>query len=570
MLTSSAMRRRQLCRPLVEAVEGVDRFVDAGIRLDVVVADEERGEFLIPGKPRLRILRTHHFGGMIDTSARPVCVYGLSRNPVRWFCSEDQEPVIVHADSDPLGQLVHGSEGAGKTTALAMWHALRWLEHLGEGREGLQTAPTGARLDLVRAEMFRVWRPTWYRFRVADEIFEFCDGTLLRMISTYRQSAAGGSPVQGFNASWAGGDEAQDQVEVHEDIESRGRAAKLVNGVNRYKQLRTATAKDSADWRSLRDVLTVAKLPDGTPLWVRRTLLIERSPFVAPNFLEIKRQSMSLREFRRRYEAADLPPEHATFPAWSRGHNLIHVPQIGWEDVTALELAPWGANLTLLAGHDPGSLFQVTELAKAYVPTARLRDYHAGRSSGRERYAPRWVIRGEVTSDSGATTEQHLVELLKVARERWGANLLDRNDRPVKHGPQMFVRADPYGNNDNRPDRSVYTLFRGAGIRVEPAAYSVEGSGPGRVPLDASIEVVNTLLCSAAQQRRLFVELDDRGMPVAPKLVEAFESQERDYRGKADTKRKDVKDLSHWPAATRYMLWAVERPRLQRIAAGQL
>lgn len=558
VLSSAAIQRRQIRNELSDAVEGRDRYVDAGIHLHVVVADPD-GQLLVPNAPPLRIIRTHRFGGVIDTSARPAFKCGPSIDPVGWYCSEDQEPIILHRDEEPLGQLVYGSEGAGKTTALAMWHALRWLEHLGEGREGLQTAPIGARLDLVRAEMFKLWRASWYRYKVADEIFEMCDGSLIRMISTYRQSEAMGSPIQGFNSSWAGADDAQDQVEAHEDIESRGRSARIVNGELRFKQLRTATAKDSSAWRTLRDKLLAGRMPDGRMLWSRRTLLIKRSPFIAPNFLVIKAQSMSEREFRRRYEAVDLPPELATYPAWSREHHLIPIPDLGWEDVTAQELARWGVNLSLLGGHDPGALFQVTLIAKAYK-----RRGPAGRLS----LHPFWVIHDEVTTEQ-ATTEQHVQELLERVRERWNVNLLDRHGRPVKDGPQLFVRADPYGNNDNKPDRSVYTLFRNAGVKIEPAAYSVEGSGPGRVPKDAGIEVVNTLLCNALQQRRLYVALDAHGAPVAPKLVEAFESQERDHRGKAETQRKDVKDMSHWPAALRYMLWAVERPRLQRIAAGQ-
>ena len=39
--------------------------------------------------------------------------------------------------------------------------------------------------------------------------FELCDGTRIRFQHTHRQSAAQGSPVQGFNWSWAGRDEMQ-------------------------------------------------------------------------------------------------------------------------------------------------------------------------------------------------------------------------------------------------------------------------------------------------------------------------------------------------------------------------
>lgn len=542
--------RRRMLEPLSEAVEGVERYVDAGIQLHVVVADDQ-GVELLRGKPRVRIVRTHHLGGMIDTTALQPYVCDRSPNPVHWFCSEDQEPVILHADSDPLGQLVYGSEGAGKTTALAMWHVLRWLEHIGEAREGGQTAPTGARLELVRAEMARLWRPSWYRYKVAEEVFIFCDGTVLRMLATYRQSAAGGPPVQGSNWSWAGRDETQDQVEAHEDIQSRGRSARVVAGELRYKQLATATAKDSSAWRTLRDTLTAARLA-GAALWIRRTLLIARSPFIAPNFLAIAAQSVSPREFKRRYLAQDLPPERATYPCWDRASNLIRLPA-GWVDCTAQELAPWGANLAALGGHDPGALFDVTLVLKAYRSQISVR--------------PIWLVVDEITTEQ-TTTEQHLAVLLERLRKRWRLNLLDRSGRTTSEGPRILIRADPYGNNDSKPDRSCYTILRNAGLTVHPAAYNAEGDGPGRVPKDAGIEVVNTLLCSAAMEHALYIALTDTGAPCAPKLVEALETSERDLAGKAETQPKTLKDVSHWPAALRYSLWAIERPRLLALAAA--
>lgn len=158
VLSNAVMQRRKLLQPLAEMLEGVDRFVDAGVELRVVVADAH-GERLLASAPAMRVLRTHSFGGVIDTRSQPPYVCAPSRAPAIWYGSEDQEPVVLHGDDELLGQLVYGSEGAGKTTALAMWHALRWLEHLGDNREGGQTAPTSARLELVRAEMAKLWRP---------------------------------------------------------------------------------------------------------------------------------------------------------------------------------------------------------------------------------------------------------------------------------------------------------------------------------------------------------------------------------------------------------------------------
>lgn len=532
LLTNTAFRRRQIVRELSEQVEGSDRFVDIGVILRTVVSDPA-GSVLLEGKPPMRVVAERRLGGIVDTKAAQPSIVGPSKSPRIWYASEEQTAIVLHDDPAKLGQLVYGSEGAGKTRALAMWHYVQWLRHLGERREGGQTAPTSTRLEFVRREMFELFAPNWYRYAVADERMTLCDGTRIQLVSTYRQSKAQGSPIQGFNWSWCGRDEAQDQIEVHEDIESRGRSSKD----GRYRQLATATAKDDSDWRTLRDRL----LASGQ--WERRQLSIFQSPFVAPEFIEAKKATMTEREYRRRYGAEDLPPERAVYPAWDRKHNLIRVDP-AWSDVTERELSRWGANYRALVGHDPGSLFDVSLVLRAYERRRGL--------------PPMWVVVDEVTTEQ-TTTEQHVAALLERVKDKW---LLNQRGRDGTIGPRMLVRADPYGNNDSKPDRSCYTIFRNAGITVHPAAYNDDGSGPGRVPKNEGIEVVNTLLCSASGDRRLFIALDEHHKPVAPNLVRAIESSERDQDGKAETQKKNKHDQSHWPAALRYALWAIERPRL--------
>jgi hypothetical protein len=79
------------------------------------------------------------------------------------------------------------------------------------------------------------------------------------------------------------------------------------------------------------------------------------------------------------------------------------------------------------------------------------------------------------------------------------------------------------------------------------------------VPKDAGIEMVCRLLCNANGKSRLFIDVDSRGLPVAPNLVRALELSERDLEGKAETQRKGAADLSHWTAALRYALYPLER-----------
>src|ERR1700690_2186733 len=167
MLSETAWRRKRYERELRERVEAIDRFVDFGVVLRVVRPDPA-GKELVAGCPPMSVLRQHRFGGIVDTKAEPAYFCGPSTDPVIWHVSEDQEPIVLHGDELPLGLLVYGSEGAGKTAALVMWHWVRILQHLGEGREGGQTAPTNARLEMVRSEIRKWWRPSWYRLHASE------------------------------------------------------------------------------------------------------------------------------------------------------------------------------------------------------------------------------------------------------------------------------------------------------------------------------------------------------------------------------------------------------------------
>ncbi len=551
LLTNTSWRRRQIIRDLAANVEGSDRFVDVGVTLRVVVQDPNGAE-LIEGKPKLRVLREHRFGGMVDTKLATPDIIGPSQSPRIWYCSEDQERIVLHPDSDPLGQLVYGSEGAGKTTALVIWTYLRWLELLGEHRTIGIFAPTSKRIETVLNEIVQQFPRAWFHYQASTGILRMCDATNVRLVSTYQQSKAQGSNVQGFNLSAAARDEGQDQVAVHEDIEARGRSARD----GRYKQIITATAKDDPEWRTLRDQLDAAKRKDGAPLWIRRTLFGRSSPFIATSFWDAKLATMSRREYDRRVLAKDVGPERATYPDWSREQNLITVPEIGWTDVTANELRANGPANNLLIGYDPGTLWDVSLPIRAF---ARNQDYQAyARGNAR----PFWVVIGELNTEQ-STTELHITKLLEYVRKGWGLNLLNSSGKVSPDAPQILVRADPSGESDNKTHKSVYTQFANAGIRIKPAAWNATNTGHGKVPREAGVEVINTLIRNAAGETRLFIARKPDGSPIAPKLCAALESSERDSDGKAENARKGAQDVSHWPAALRYALWAIERPRLQ-------
>lgn len=566
VLTNSAYQHRQNLRVVSERVDGIERFVDVGVTLAMVVADPNGLEF-VSGKPKLRVIERLHLGCRVDTKARPPELHAgsgswwteddkqLPPDGKRvWFLSPDQWAAVLHDDDSKLGQLVYGSEGAGKTRALAMWHYVRWLECLDEPRrpdderrEGGQTAPTSERLDFVRKEMFSLYPGDWFNYVSSEDRFIMCDGTSIKLVSTYRQSKAQGSPIQGFNWSWCGRDEAQDQVDVHEDIESRGRSARidLETGVVLYKQLATATAKDASDWRELRDVL----LDSG--FWEKRALSIFRSPFIGPDFIAKKSKSISPREFLRRYgdpkthEVGDLPPELAVYYEWLRDRNIVPWPQIA-KDVTASVFRDYrsymrpGTAFGLGLGHDPGAIYNTTEIARLLMFATPIG------------VVPTWVVSGEFQTKQ-TTQRQHARQLKEYLRDEFYVG------HPTVGGPWPIVFCDPHGKGEAQSDyQSVYMAFQAEGLDVfNPAPMT------GRIKRSARIEMMNRLLGGTASAKGVprLVVAQKQGKPVAPKLIEALETLKKrpGDDNPEGTQRKDEDDKTHAPAALAYLLWPFEQ-----------
>lgn len=530
LLTKDALALKRIEREVDARVYGFDRYVSIGVELRVIRLDP-KGDVRLDSGRRCTVVRTHRWGGLVDTKATVPSIVSWVGPERVWMCSEAQEPLILHANTAPLGQLVIGSEGSGKTTALAMWHHKRWVENLGEFREGGQTAPVLKRLGLVKHEFLKLWSPSWCRYAQRDDFegFELCDGSRIRFQHTHRQSAAAGSPIQGFNWSWAGRDEMQDQVDVHADIESRGRAAKA----GRFKQLGTATAKDDPDWRTLRDGLVAGGQ------WSLSRLLVADSPFVAANFLEIKRASgITDREFRRRYLAEDVPPESRLYFNWSREHNLRPIPITARKITTVVLSRKIGPGYGLLVGHDPG----VAKAASIYLDAYEL----PGQPD------PAWWVRGELFT-LHETPESHALKVLADVRSKFGVSL--RPDREQAH-----VRAQPVGQSEDKPDQDLYKIWRRVGLDARAAQYRKNDStGTGHISREARVNMVNTLFCDAAGRRRLFIECDDMRKPVAPKLVESLELIERDEQGRISRDKNLDRDKSDPPDALGYALWPWEK-----------
>jgi hypothetical protein len=545
VLTNQSYNDRQIMRGVSARMEGAARFVDAGVIVRKVVADPKLGSSLVRGKPLLRVVDERKMGGVIDTQLEHPDIVRESDDPVIWYASSDQWDALFHDDPQLLGQLIYGSEGAGKTRTLAMFHYRMWIRFLGCRYEGGQVAPTLDRNGTVRLEMESMYRPSWGRFASRDEFegFEMCDGTRIRFRYSHQQSAAKGRPIQGYNWVWCARDELQDQVDAHEDCESRGREAPD----GRYYQLATATAKDDSKWRELRDILLASGF------WIKRTLSIFRSPFISPLFIAAKKATTSAREFLRRFgdpktgEVGDLMPELAVYYGWLRTRNLVARPQIA-RDVTPSVLAGYrsyvrpGAAFTLLAGHDPGVIYNTTEILKLLM----FGD------------VPTWTVVGELQTKQ-TTAREHARLLAEYVRDSFGVEYA-----PTRHDPnpggKLLTFIDPHGKGEAQTDyQSVYMAFQKEGLDAfNPAPMSI------RIKRTARVEMMNRLLGGSADSEgvpRLVIATDEQRRAVAPRLVESLESLKKrpgddDPEG-SQTKNED--DKTHAPVATAYALWMFEQ-----------
>lgn len=576
--TSLSYRRTQIMRSISNEVESADRFVDVGVTLHVVKADPA-GTVLIEGSRPMKILRTHCLGGVVDTKANPPRFVagrdGISTQPQTWYCSEDQERIILHRDEDPVGKLALGGMGAGKTTGGIVWLYWRWIEGLAERaaaadrvRERARvearangadediaaenapipkpneiglTSPTDPRLMVVFNEVFAMFPPHWRAFNGETKIMTLCDGTRVRGVSTHRVSQASGSRIQAFNWCALLADEIQDSTDEYVHMMARLRS----KADGRAKRLATATAKDFPEWRNLK-----ARMLE-SPDWVLHQLLGPNSPFIGPSHWETMKSSMTANQYRRMVLAEDLPSESRVYYTFDRKENLRPIP-LGARKITSIVLSRKTGDKrdAILMGHDPGSAKAGTVWLDAYELPPALAIKHG--------FLPNevlWWVRAELFT-LHATHEQHATQALDVTRKRFGCNM--RADSEQAH-----VRCQPLGGAEDKPDLSVKAIWERVGLRMKFAQYSVrngKSQGIGQIKKESRIGVVNTLFCNAEMKRRLFLECDDRGTPMTPLLLAALETMERDHLGRAEHEEKNVKhDKSDLPAAMGYALYPFEK-----------
>lgn len=533
---------RKLRKVAIRSTNDHGRYIDFGLELRVVQQDE-KGIDVLFGCPRVRVLRSHWVGGIVDIRQRKIVAEVQSDEylkvykgkPKVWHVSEPQARLLLHADDLRSRLLVYGAMGAGKTQLLAMWLVLRVIElfqYAGQRKVVLgATAPTQSRRDELVGKVKDVCKSSWFQFvaRRCELLFGGC--IIVEFRSTLARSADLGTPIQGQTWFAAVSDELQDSTDADADIEMRGRGAP--HGI--FRRLCTATAKDSLKWRHYRDGLNDAlwsiERIEGTSNWT-----------VWPIFWEQKKQTLSEREYRMKVLALDVGPERAVYPSWDRTRNLACIPELGARDVTATVLASHGPNRTMLLGHDPGVLRNVTVFLKAYQ-LPKSTDHV-------------WYVIDELETLQ-TTTEQHAYVLRDRLQQRWNVQWGDADEG------QVLIRCDPWTERDSGTHRSVYTQLRQLGFHAMAADHTLKGEGRKPIPLRASVEVINRLLCSAAGKARLFLAQDLNGRAHAAKTLHSIELSQWDQWGAkeiADKGNKD-KDPTDYTSALRYALWPYERTR---------
>ena len=558
---SKLAHRHRLADDALDEKLADERVIDLAVHLRVVVADPA-GEELIHGAPKLRIVRTHNFGGRFDTLIKRFV--GMALKPIVLYCSLEQEPAVLHEEG-PEAVWMQGGMGSGKTRTGCVWSTLQVIKHAEHRIEAAGiTSPVGRRMEFIRNNLLGaknengkrnggIWPRNWFSWREGDQVAVMRTGLTINFVPAHIANAAEGSPLQGYTWGWSFNDELQDYHEADEDIQMRGRGA----WQGRYERFATLTPKRSGAYRVFRDRIAA------NDNWQVYKVTGPSNPFLPPEYWEKRRGSMPLSSFLRKVMGEDPPPDNAVYTEWLRilpdgsPANLRPLPHAQiprWPDVTRRELAPYGGDFDMLVGFDPGRIWDVSVLLKAFQPPAPKPTTRDPRPAVPP---PVWFVVGEV-STKRKITETHCRALLKVLRDKWGLNL--------GNGAQALVRGDPTtktGTDEEQPDKNVYDTFRAFGIHIKPAVYRPGSVEHGRVPKNARIDLINTLLCDDTGERRLFVECGFDGAPVAPKLVESLEQQELDHDGKAEMGPKDESDLTHWACAVGYALWSIESKRIR-------
>lgn len=508
MLADRTYRCRKALSEIRKLTSSGERHVDLAIKIKAI--DD-------PDEPVLKI------GGKFDKVTRSFVDTDADRW-VTWEVGKGQLPPIRVRGGRFV---IVGAMGAGKTEVLAICILLLAIL-FGRNSAVGAVAPTQKRMKILWQKIIKRLPPEWIsEIRISEGEIELINGCKIQFVAAKIYSKEIGSPIQGYSWVSAGVDEEQDvEEEAMADVMMRGRESPT----GHYPVISTCTLKDSPVWRTRKHRYENDR---NTTLY---RMSARANPFVPKTYWDEIEKHLTPRQKRMRVDALDARPERATYPDFDRGDHLRVLPEMGARDITRKI-----TGYPMIIGHDPGTIVDVSVLLRAF--------------DIRGEASPVWFVVDELTTHQ-STSEQHASDLLCLLQGRW------RVQFPEADSPRVIIRADPYGDTETRPHQTVYKEFLRKGMKIVPAQYSKNGTGSGTIPKEARIGMVNTLLKNAAGDSRLYIALNDKGSPCAPRLVEALETSERDAAGKAEADKKGKYDVSHWCAALGYALWAYERARI--------
>jgi hypothetical protein len=517
-----------------------------------VQKDEENGVEVISGLPGVWQIGEPHLNGGVYDVVKHAWAPELKGDPIVWYCSKEQLEVILHQPDEPY-LLTYGAEGSGKSQVLAMWMLLKILALVGMSTRVLYAglvAPTNDRLKIARRiimEKVPIDTPTdrrddsWGTYYASDSEIRFHFGITIELRAAVQHSAASGSPIQGRTWALAGVDEDQDVVELGRDPDIEAR----LRGIRHTARCSTATAKDSPTWRRIRD----ERLAGGD--WCIKRLPYWTNAFEWSERWEKMGRNMSKRDADRRMLALDVAPELAVYYNWDRARNIAPLPDLAIDVTSAIihghGYAPYSrknAQDCLVVAHDPGLIFQTSIFLRAYWLKKQVVWYVVGEYI---------TGPGRLESDGKSlTARQHAKALKHHLQAEFELNYEKDKDDPSIGTRRALVLCDPHDRGEKRPDEDTYHSFQAEGLDIFKADESV-------IKRRTRQDMVNALMENSKGETRLYVATDERGRELAPTVVMAFETLEKDDSGASEAGKKGVHDVTHPAVSVGYGCWPFER-----------